>query len=192
MRIHRIEGFRYEGSKYDVIEVQVVADPRDIANQGYKLFSKKEKPGTELMLVTPLLEAGLWMDGTSYSEISANNNLNAKGLNEQSCKDAEAIASTAYKKVTKKERRTLLKFSSEMSLTDRPFVPFGKSTEKLQLVMAPKFTTYKNPFDASKSLSLCKATWRIIDLNSEQDLTLDTEEDAAAAELKRLMGNVGM
>ena len=76
-----------------------------------------------------------------------------------------------------------------MSLTDRPFVPVGKSTEKLQLVMKPKFSTYNSPFDPKRQLTLCKATWRLIDLNSERDMKDDDdEEDAAAAELKRQMG----
>jgi len=94
VRISKIEGFLFEGSKYDGIEIQVVADPRDVAKQGFKLSMNKEKPGTELLLVTPMQEAGLWHGKTDYTDVLEHPSTNYGGRNQQVLDDSEAIAAS--------------------------------------------------------------------------------------------------
>lgn len=186
MRISKIEGFKFEGSKYDGIKIQVLADPRDIARRSIKLSCHKEKPTSEILLSMPYTEAPHWEEKTEFHEFSFDK------TNQQILIDSEAVAISSYKRLppAEKERNLLLKFPSYMILTDRPFVAPGKSTEKLQLVMRPRFTTPKNPFDTKKTFTVNKATWLLIDMSSERAMEDEDVDDSEAADLARQMAGM--
>ena len=123
--VKKFKAYRYQGSDFNGVQIQVHGDSRDCKNDGFKLEAMAAKPTNKFKLTVPLWPAPFYKDHKKLEE----------QLEHQSIKDGNLGANTKYKKVhaSQRCRHMILVFPEEMMLTDKAFIAKEKPTDELEI-----------------------------------------------------------
>ena len=160
------------GKQFSGYEIAVAVDPRDARDGMYKLETKgDEKPTNKFTYTRPLVDGAHWRNKELYEQ-------------QQECeatKRGHKIAVTAHDKLSleKKTETFTLLFPANMKLTDRHFIPTGGSPDEKEIeqkLIMGKIDTGMKKKD-KQTLNLVPVTnlsflltWRLTDMNSEQEV----------------------
>ena len=114
-----------EYQRHNVYEIGIAGDPKDIADNKYKLTAVT-KPGHEFILEKPAWNRAFYVPKKACATINGDKRFLC---------DANNVALTAHGKVKpgEKTRECKLVFPDSVSLTDRFFVASGASTDRLEV-----------------------------------------------------------
>lgn len=165
------ESFKHGIYMYSGVELRITGDPRDVAQDRFKLEVADRKPSYHLLLTKPALPATHHED-----RVAVCNDADTP----ECSKDGYKVAMQSYADADEKDKKKVFDvfFPPKMKLTDVPFVPTGEEVDDKEIASELTVVKYNAGFSDKddKPIENVSTTvvWRLVDLSTKRKLEADS------------------